>query len=270
MAGASLPEDPKIAPLTSSLEWAIMLRELRCGSPRQQCDVLVRIRAYGELAIEPACAALADPEPEVRIAAAETLAEIGDRRAIAPLSEAIRSLYVGRSIRRTRLWRATRHPVDAGQAFFASGCLFEIWWLFPFLVVGFWLADHLGSKKLTKESRQQREFVSAVVTALGEVARRCPSPEARAIIPELRALAASKPGRYTIGSETLEAALRTADFIESATAAQQSLPIPLGTPHGSSLPRVAAWQPDAVSLPLPGNELPSDRLSQEENEQASE
>ena len=73
-----------------------LVQRLSYLSPtKERRKAAVYLRVYGELAVEPLCKALKDPDNNVRKTAAESLGDIGDARAIEPLVGALRAIDDG-------------------------------------------------------------------------------------------------------------------------------------------------------------------------------
>ena len=214
--------------------------------------------------VEALCEQLKHGDLKVRTSAAATLAEIGDERAIGPLSEAIRDLYVGRSAWHHKAWQSLKFagclvlgaPFGCGAVLLVVLVLETWYWALPILGAGLIFLGvatvvALASPRLTEEQSEQRLYAEALVMALEEITRRSPSLEARSIILELRSLADSKLGTI-VEPETVQRARWTADQIERLTLERHRLPLPGPEASVNALPRTADPPSDAGSnLPRP-------------------
>jgi HEAT repeat protein len=62
-------------------------------------NLLRNLRDYRSATVEPLCLALRDKDLNVRVAAAESLGQVGDEQAGQPLIEALRGCFVRQSAR---------------------------------------------------------------------------------------------------------------------------------------------------------------------------
>lgn len=233
------------------------LRSLRAAlsanDPELQVAAARELRAHAGAAVPPLCDALSDPHAEVRRAAAESLGEIADPRAIGPLTAALRQSLVGGSGRR-QLW---------------AGLLLVF--VIILLITGyFWgmIAWHIGGaffgmfniwiqagKRVSSRMSGQRSARSQVCRAISEalirIAERHPSPQLRELLPELRALSAD---RIHQDQSARQASRAAAQRIDALTEALKNLPITshASVPDPASLP-VIAEQPRNPEQELRGN-----------------
>lgn len=210
------------------------LRERLCvGSPDARIEAARFLRHYGSIAVEPLCLALRDANLRVRTAAAQSLGEIEDPRALPPLVEALRNCFVGRSARHD-FWVGVMETLMMLSAFALT-------------VVTFTAARgrslHGSTEMLSdfEESRQERnDLVQAITTALAQIGERHPSPELRSIIPDLKVVARDVVQQR---KSTREASRAAAARIEALTARLQDLPVP-----------ATDLSPSQAGLPLPAIE----------------
>jgi hypothetical protein len=187
----------------------------------------------GAGAVGPLCAALEDRHASVRIAAAQALRDVGNLRAIEPLTRALRACVVARSVR----WQLFVGYVLAPLVFLL---VFLVWLLAAVASSGGgasglvdlfkWLGDWY------RDRRERGRPAGALAEALAAIAERNPAPELRRLIPELQALSMDRLQQER-GTRMLSA--RAARRIGDLTEKLQHLPIP-------------APASDSASLPLPG------------------
>lgn len=209
-----------------------------------------QLQAHGVNAIEPLCAALRDPQLRVRLAAARSLGEVGDERAIPALVAALRELFPGRSPRRYRavgLLAAITFPL-AGISY----AVMQLWeWgvspgniaaLFGLALVLLAATGKKGLRVLAALSiprPTQGDPCLVFSQALSRIAERCPAPELREALPLLREIAADglQQSRYT-RADSRKAARR----IEELTAQLNALPVIASAPSMdvNSLPGAAS------------------------------
>jgi hypothetical protein len=210
------------------------------------------LRVHAAAAVLPLCDALVDPHNEVQIAAAESLGEIGDPRAIAPLSTALRlGLIGGSGPRQLRAGLLLISVLILAVAGFLWGAI--AWRIGGGFVGIFNLWVQLAIRHARR--RGARSQVSrAISEALVRIAEQHPSPQLRELLPELRALSADHVYQDPGARRASRAA---AQRIEALTDELKSLPI-------SSRPAAT----DAASLPvavsLPAAEYPDQRSSGKE------
>lgn len=77
---------------------------LHTGVPDEKFEAARALRHYGESAVEPLCVALRDSDLRVRTAAADSLGELEDPRALPPLVETLRGCFVRHSARWDSGW----------------------------------------------------------------------------------------------------------------------------------------------------------------------
>jgi len=211
------------------------LRTALCShDPELQVAAARELQAHGNAAVAPLCEALADPNVEVRQAAAESLGEIADPRAIGPLTAALRQSLVGGSGRR-QLWAGLllvlvivlliggyfwgMIGLHIGSGFF---CVFNVW--------------SQAAKRMSGRRNARSQVCRAISEALIGIAERHPSPQLRELLPELRALSAD---RIHQDQHARHASRAAAQRIEVLTEALKNLPI---SSHASI--------PDAATLPV--------------------
>jgi hypothetical protein len=185
-----------------------------------------RLRDKGAAAVPALCEALKDPDLAVRAAAAESLAEIGDARAIGPLSEALKTCFDTGSARKQRwigiLVLAVIVVVFATLfygviALKIAGAMGGSW---------YWIAR--GMTAYYRRLRQRGPQITAFANALDRIASREPSPELRALLPELEAVA----GDPLLHTATTRAATReVADRIAALTERIKSMPVAAAAPE---------------------------------------
>jgi len=194
--------------------------------------------AFGSEAIEPLCAALRDRELRVRLAAAKSLGEIGDERAIPALVAALRELFPGQSPRRYRtvgILAAVTFPL----AMICYGVMRLSEWSVPpigiAIIFGLMVAllAACGPRRLRAlaelwiPSPSNHDPCLVFSQALARIAERCPAPELREALPLLQEIAADglQQNRRT-RADSRKAARR----IEELTAQLDALPVIAGAP----------------------------------------
>ncbi|HTE18393.1 MAG TPA: HEAT repeat domain-containing protein [Armatimonadota bacterium] len=216
-------------------------------APVARVDAVRALRERPTEAFVPLCDALRDKDLNVRIAAAEVLGELGDERAVQPLTEALRACFVGRS---------GRMQVITGVFAFVAAALFFVGIVFGAFSLKFFgcayfvlqLAAAPG-KAYFKRRRSRSPLCHAITEALTRIADRHPTPELRSVLPDLRAVAADSLQQE---KGTRAASRAAADRIDALTEKLQSLPLPATTPapDGATLPRPAdAPTPQVETLP---------------------
>lgn len=194
------------------------LRERLCiGLPDAKIEAARFLRHYGPIAVEPLCLALRDANLRVRTAAAQSLGELEDPRALPPLVEALRSCFAGRSARYD-FWVGVVETLMMLSALALTVVTFT---------AARGRAIHGSTEMLSdfEESRQERnDLVQAITTALAQIGERHPSPELRGIIPDLKIVARDVVQQR---KSTREASRSAAARIEALTARLQDLPVPV-------------------------------------------
>jgi len=207
------------------------------------------LQRYGAAAIEPLCAALQDKEIRVRLAAAKSLGEVGDERAIQPLVAALRDLFPGRSPLRYRvvgILAAITFPIVS----IAYGAVKLSEWGAPPIAIGLafaaimgWLLSRgpVGARILLTllgvPAPTDSSPCPVFSEALARIAERHPTPELREALPTLKEIAADniQQDRRT-RADSHKAARR----IEALTAQLESLPVTASPPaacNAETLPR---------------------------------
>ncbi|MFN3648512.1 MAG: HEAT repeat domain-containing protein [Armatimonadota bacterium] len=190
------------------------------------------------------CRLLEENEPRIRIAVAQALGAVGDERAVRPLLEVLQSGFVGGLSGRRRWLALPLCLVLFGTAAGLLPGLFQkdrgsILSLVALLLV---LVEYL-------RNRTERGSVARAVTgALSAIAERRPSPGMRAVLPDLRRMAADPIQQ---DAETREASRTAARRIGGLTESLKDLPLPAAASvDDASLPRVGhAPHADADHLP---------------------
>lgn len=213
---------------------------LRKGATSTRLRAAKSLREYGSWAIESLCLVLQDKDLNVRAAAAESLGHIGDERAIQPLIEALRRCFLGRSVYWQFIVGLLVMPLlillivkgmAAAGAVALVGCFSQ-----PFII------DY-------QERREASKLCQIIVDALVRIAEHCPTPELRAVIPDLRAIAADVLQQE---KQARAASRQAAQRIEDLTEQLKNLPLPAAAPapDAATLPRAAAAPaPNVEALP---------------------
>jgi len=201
-------------------------------------------KALGQLkdarAIEPLCNALLDKDFNVRAAAAEALGLIGDERALQPLLEAMRGCFVGRSSHTQLVVGLIVIPfifiaIFAGASYLgAMGGLGGIMQAFFFYY---------------SNRRRTSKLCGVIAQSLAQIAERAPAPELRAILPDLKVVAADVLQQ---DRQTRAMSRQVAQKIEALTEQLKNLPLPASAPapDAATLPRaVDVTTPDVKTLP---------------------
>jgi len=237
----SLPKEDREAG-----EYERLLLTLEEGEPAARVETARLLCQWGPPAVGPLCDALRDKDPEVRIASATSLGEIGDPAAVPPLTEALRACFVRRSAR----WQMVLGLLAIPGAILlflvcvalAVVCRCGAGVFHSFRIFGA-LFNHY------RERRAQSRICGAVTHALARIAERSPTPELRTLLPEMHAVAADMlQQEESTRTVTRDAARRIEDLTENLA----SLPLPTAAPgaSGARLPRPAeAPAPDAGALP---------------------
>lgn len=214
-------------------EAALTLADSRAPIARR-LQAIQELRASGEAGVEPLCLALADPNGVLRLQAIEALGEVGDERAVAPLIEALRGLFPGRSARRFRL---------AARLLLVTGVLAVLGAVAVALASGDGLGVLLlallgGSWSLLGRSSGPSlpRLCAEIARALNRIAERHPTPALRSALPSLREIEADTLQQDAAARSAAGTAVRR---IDELTAQLEALPIPAG-----------AQSEDARALPL--------------------
>ncbi len=229
-----------------------LLRDLREGTTEQRLKAAKSLRDYDTHAVEPLCLALNAEEINVRVAAVESLGHIGDERAVQPLVEAFKRCFVGRSLWRQMLvsfvvfvvsmgLAMMFHEMSRGKSFIVA--IFFI--LCQMIASAIWFA-YYGERK------EVRKTCHAIAEALTSIVERTPTPELRAILPELKTIAFDIVHQ---DKSTRAASRQAAQRIEALTEQLKNLSLPASAPasDAATLPRaVEATTPDVETLPRVG------------------
>lgn len=205
--------------------------------PDVKMEAARTLRHYGPSAVEPLCFALRDPDLRVRTAAAESLGELEDPRAIQPLVEALRALFA-RCSARWDFWVGVAQVLGMLTALGLT--------LATFTAVRS-RSLHQSPELLNEfeDGRQRRnDLLQAIATALGRIGERHPSAELCSILPDLKFVARDViQQRKSTRAASREATVR----IEALAAHLQELPVP-----------VADGRAELVDLPGPAVEPASE------------
>lgn len=219
---------------------------LRNGGAVERLEAARRLRGCGSPAVPLLCGALTDPCVPVRLAAAESLGEIGDPAAIPPLTQALQGCFHGGSARR----QLATGCLGTGLALIV--CLLMVL-LNPFVIIeglfraGLGGLSNLGKNRSEPELRLSR--APAYARALAQIAERHPTPELRALLPELRAASLDL---LQLDREARQVSRETAERIERLTTLLKTLPTPAHAPTGGAenrLPRPAEPSGPRGALP---------------------
>jgi hypothetical protein len=225
MPRANPVDEPHLRPLLS---------RLRDSSPAGRIVAVRELASGGEQALGPLYAALEDRDASVRIAAAQALRDVGDLRAVEPLTRALRACVVARSVH----WQLFVGYVLAPVVFIV---VFLVWLLAAVASSGGGASGVVGLFKCLgdwyRDRRERGRPGAAIAEALAAMAERNPAPELRRLIPELQALSVDRLQQER-GTRMLSA--RAARRIADLTEKLRHLPIP-------------APATDPASLPLPGS-----------------
>jgi hypothetical protein len=168
--------------------------------------------------------ALRDADLRVRAAAAASLGELEDARALRPLIDTLRDCFVGRAAR-PDFWFG----------------VFKAFTMFVALVVAVMTrgrARRQANEMLDQyaDSRQRRnDLIHSITTAIGRIGERHPSAELRGVLPDLKVVSQDIVQQRR-GTRAMSR--QTAARIEMLTGRLQDLPLPavdLGA-GGDSLP----------------------------------
>lgn len=206
------------------------LRVCLVSSPvAERLEAARLLSSFGPSATEPLCTALTDRDVRVRTAAARSLAEVGDARAIRPLSRALKSCFVRRSGILNLL---------TGLGAATAGALLVVGTIVTLDVLALTTLFTGGSfGELMNERQRRSQLVEAISEALIRIGERDPSPELRQVLPDLRLVAVDviqQVGRTRTASR--DAATR----IQQLTDRLHNLPL------ASAAPTI-----DPSELPLP-------------------
>lgn len=190
--------------------------------------------------------ALRDEEPSVHLAAAEALGKVGDERAVAPLTDALRYTFPRRSARTQRAAGILLLVIIAVQVAWVWIGGIRITSLFPMLPCINILISFIS------ERRTAGAMVRVVAESLACVAEDCPTPSLRSALSDLRIVAADPiQQRAPTRRACREAAARIQELTERIEAlpvpvdreqeAPRVLPVPVegAVPIVAALPRVA-------------------------------
>jgi len=201
-----------------------LVERLVSGSPIDKVSVIRQLGFYGSQAVPPLCAALKDPAYQVREAAAGALAALGDERAIAPLAEALKDCFEGRSALRNLLGGIGR----------ALGMLVLLLVMVALSIVGQSVVGLHYWWGLVADWARQRiartELVRVLTDALLQLCEQTESPELRRVLPDLKVVAVDviRHGRQTRASSRTAVAR-----IEALTSQLRDLPLPAASERPS-------------------------------------
>jgi len=218
---------------------------LRHGPLATRLETARLLRRAGPSAVEPLCFALRDRDLAVRIAAAESLGQVGDARAVQPLMEALRDSFIGRS--------GWQHLFIGGLMVVATILLLLLCMATAILTLSIDPFSLSGSSSKSGDPQSagcpQSALRQAVIRALVHIAERHPAPELRDVLPDLKAMALDVLQQE---AGTRAASRDAARRIDALTEKLKSLPVPASMPamDASELPRPAgAPSADAKTLP---------------------
>lgn len=226
-----------------------LCQSLENHDPEVRAAAAQELQAHPGAATAPLCAALNDPDERVRISAAESLGQLGDPDAIAPLTHALRQSLVGGS----------------GQRQLMAGLLLilivvvlvggYLWGALVWRMGGVMVISNVSARSVNRLARRRRarsEICRTISHALARIAEQHPSPQLREVIPELRALAAD---RIHHDQGARQASREAADRIDTVTERLKSLPVSSSSApvDGKSLP-LASGNPADVTPVTPPNE----------------
>jgi hypothetical protein len=199
------------------------------------------LHAFGERAVEPLCKALRNDEsPAVRAAAAEALGLIGDERALQPLLEAMRGCFVGRSSHTQLVVGLIVIPFIFIAIFAGASYLGAVGGLGGIMQAFFFYYSN---------RRRTSKLCGVIAQSLAQIAERAPAPELRAILPDLKVVAADVLQQ---DRQTRAMSRQVAQKIEALTEQLKNLPLPASAPapDAATLPRaVDVTTPDVKTLP---------------------
>ena len=255
-------------------EFEALCRQLRLGDKRARVCAALVLRDYGPEALEPLseacreakqweireaavralgyledadivpvlCQTLGDRDERVRLSAAKALEEVGDERAVEPLSVALRSCFPGRSALRQAL---LAHALSLTTL---VGYLAAMPWRgpgVPGLFLTFLIVPHLVGA-FHRWRRKRSKLVRTLTLALAQVAERSPTPELRAVLPTLRGI---QVDLLQQDWDTRKASRRAVRRIEALTADTHALPVPMRPTRADTFPVPAATAAEPSSRP---------------------
>jgi hypothetical protein len=214
-------------------------RGVRGDSPLEVLEVRLRgaekdlrgqtayqLRERGPEAVPALCEALKDPDPSVRAAVAESLAKIGDARAIAPLTQALKRCFDTGSASRQRLLGILMAVVVCIVLGFAFVGTIKSWTAGGFVTI--WLFGTKRIQELLDSRRKRGPQIVALTNAIDRIASRDPAPELRSLLPELQSVASDA----IYQSPATRAATReVADRIAALTERIKSMPVAASAPE---------------------------------------
>lgn len=206
----------------------------------------ISLREFGSEAVEPLCTALSDRSQDVRVAAAESLGCIGDPAAVQPLMEALRATFVGHSARRQLMmgFLVAAAAVTLVLGFIWGSIALKTGGMAYLFFQGF---GRVFKKYFEKRHSRSREC-AAISDALGDIAERNPTPAMRAVLPELKLVAADVLQQAAATRAVSQDAARR---IETLTEKLKDLPVPAAAGPAAdqaSLPRPAEAPADTITL----------------------
>lgn len=234
----------------------VLKRALREGSIPERVEAARWLREFGGEAVLPLCDALEDPLTVVRRAAARSLGEIGDPRAIDPLARALHRCFIGGSPRK-QLTYGRLGTIGAGL--FGLGCLL----LWPFALLEALQALFQGlyafGRRTEPQAEQESLLAAAYVSAVAQIAERSPTPELRSLLPDLKAASADL---LFLDGRTRRISRQAAARIDRLTTRLKSLPLAGATPepeaedtaHDLPFPARSSG-PNGADLPRIGGDL---------------
>ena len=216
MLSSGVPATPSTKPAPS---FEVLTAALRRGSALERTEAARGLRAWGNGALPALCAALRDPCVPVRLAAAESLGEIGEPDAIPALSRALRTCFTGGSARR-QLANGFVGMVLLGIALLLLTVLNPLAIVEGGLRLGW---DKLWNWRKPAPEPEPSSRAPVYALALARIAEQHPTPELRALLPELRAAGLDL---LNVDRETRHVSRETAGRIDRLTARLMALPIP--------------------------------------------
>jgi HEAT repeat protein len=216
-----------------------LVRTLSAGKLADRVEAARTLPRFGAAATEPLGASLRDKELRVRLAAATSLGEIGDERAIQPLVAAMRELFPGSSPRRYRtvgMLAAITFPLAGLLA--AASRLAELGVSQTVITAAFAAVVVLIAANGKKAYRILGTLLSdsgydggnpclVFSRALAQIAERCPAPELREALPTLKEIAADGLQHNLRTRADSRRAIRR---IEALTAQLEVLPVTASPP----------------------------------------
>ncbi len=246
-----------------------LVSELQRETPGKRSVAAQSLARYGETAVDPLCAALQDPDRAVRDAAAKSLGEIGDPRAVGPLIDVLRNTFA---------WRRPWFQWIAGAGLVALAAIGEVLvWLGFVAVIVVLLAITLLLVKLEVTSgygeiwgagwetikvvrnsfkisdffgfrRRQNSYCLTIAEALLKIAENSPSPQLREALPDLGAVVGDFVQQ---DARTRDRARVVSERIAALTEKLRNLPAPASPPSAdtSTLPRATTPTIETKTLP---------------------